>query len=140
MALGLFVAVPAWADFRPDSEAEWSTAFDAGDAAAIAAMYTEDAWLLPPNEEIQSGRAAVQQSWADFIATGLALDLEEVESAFSGDLGYKIGRYVLSTPDGTEVDRGKYMEVWKRVKGQWLIHRDTWNSSLPAAEPTGEVE
>jgi ketosteroid isomerase-like protein len=25
--------------------------------------------------------------------------------------------------------QGRYVVVWKRVDGRWLLHRDTWNSS-----------
>jgi ketosteroid isomerase-like protein len=30
------------------------------------------------------------------------------------------------------MDRGKYIVVWKDEGGKWKLHRDIWNSSLPA--------
>ena len=38
---------------------EWAAAFNKGDAAAVAAMYTKDAYVLPPGFEIMKGRAAI---------------------------------------------------------------------------------
>lgn len=40
----------------------------------------------------------------------------------------------MKTKDGTVADRGKYIVVWKRVGGKWLLHRDIWNTSMPAAK------
>jgi hypothetical protein len=28
------------------------------------------------------------------------------------------------------IDEGKYVVVWKRVGGQWKLHRDIWTSSV----------
>ena len=30
------------------------------------------------------------------------------------------------------VSRGKYMIIWRREEGQWKLHRDIFNSSMPA--------
>jgi ketosteroid isomerase-like protein len=30
------------------------------------------------------------------------------------------------------VDQGKYIVIWKQDGGQWKLHRDIFNSSLPA--------
>jgi ketosteroid isomerase-like protein len=35
----------------------------------------------------------------------------------------------MATPDGkSETARIKYVVVWKRVDGAWLLHRDIWNA------------
>ena len=140
LALALtLTALPGFADdFAPGSADAWTKAFKASDAAAIAAMYTEEAWVLPPNDDFQVGRAAIQAGWEGLLATGLGLALEGKEALASGDLGYKVGTYKLTAPDGTLVDHGKYIEVWTRVDGKWLIHRDTYNSSVPVPVPVEE--
>jgi hypothetical protein len=33
---------------------------------------------------------------------------------------------------GKVLDRGKYVVIWKRDGAAWRIHRDIWNSSMPA--------
>ncbi len=107
----------------------WVEAFNAGDAAAIAAMMTEDGAVLAPNADPIVGREAIEAYWAELIAAGLKGALVPVEVHTDGDLGYKQGTYEL-TMDGEVVDHGKWIEVWKRVEGEWLLHRDIYNSSV----------
>jgi uncharacterized protein (TIGR02246 family) len=38
----------------------WTAAFNKGDAAAVAAMYTLDAVVLPPGADMVKGRAAIE--------------------------------------------------------------------------------
>ena len=38
---------------------KWAEAFNKGDAAALAAMYTEDAYMLPPGAEMMKDRRAI---------------------------------------------------------------------------------
>jgi ketosteroid isomerase-like protein len=102
------------------------------DAALIASTYTEDAEAYPPNSDAVKGRAALQKLWQSVLDSGIAaveLSTSEVDSA--GDLAYEVGTYVMKTKDGKVADRGKYCVVWKRVGGQWLLHRDIWSTSLP---------
>jgi len=42
---------------------KWAEAFNKGDAAALAAMYTEDAYALPPGTEMMKGRSAIEAFW-----------------------------------------------------------------------------
>jgi uncharacterized protein (TIGR02246 family) len=41
----------------------WTAAFNKGDARAVAAMYAEDAYVLPPGSDIVKGRAAIEAFW-----------------------------------------------------------------------------
>ena len=41
----------------------FAQAFNAGDGAAVAALYTEDAVILPPGGEMMKGRNAIQTFW-----------------------------------------------------------------------------
>lgn len=110
------------------------TAFQKGDAAAVAALYTEDGEALPPNGEPVRGRPALEAMWRGVIDAGIAsakLTTREVEGV--GPAVWESGTYELSGKDGALVDRGKYVVIWKRTNGQWQLHRDIWNSSQPAA-------
>ena len=42
---------------------KFAAAFNKGDAAAVAAMYTEDAYVLPPGADIVKGRNAIEALW-----------------------------------------------------------------------------
>ena len=130
----LLAMVPAMVGAQEEGELAgtseaWIAAFNAGDAAAIAAMMTEDGELLPPNADPIVGREAIEAYWSAVIASGLQGSLEPVESHTDGDLGYKQGTFEL-TMDGEVADHGKWIEVWKKVDGEWLLHRDIYNSSV----------
>ncbi len=119
----------------------WMAAFNDEDADELASLYAEDAVMLPPNAPALFGRDAIRASFREeFAAGGLKAEIEALETVVEGDLAYVAGRYRVWTGDGTLVDRGKYVEIWRAVDGQWLISRDIHNSSLPAAEAAPENE
>jgi uncharacterized protein (TIGR02246 family) len=114
------------------ANAEFGAAYGRGDARAVAAMYTEGGQLYPPNERAVAGRAAIEGFWKaamDSGVKGVELKTAEVESL--GDWAVEAGTYALSGKDGTTLDRGKYLVLWKRVGGTWRLHRDCWNSNEP---------
>jgi uncharacterized protein (TIGR02246 family) len=120
--------------------ARWMEAFNKGDADAYAAMYAVDAVVAPPNAPAIFGRDAIRAAKAASASTDFAIELEDLEIVIQGDLGYKAGRYRIRATDGTLVDRGKYLEIWRKIDGRWLIHRDIYNSSLPLPEEQGQEE
>jgi uncharacterized protein (TIGR02246 family) len=115
--------------------ARWLEAFNGGDAAGVAACYTEDARFMPPNLETITGRAGIEAFVKEFIAANAHLDFEQVALHDTGDLGVFVGRYELDVrPDGADPqhDSGKFIEVWTRQPdGSWLMVDDIFNSRLP---------
>jgi uncharacterized protein (TIGR02246 family) len=113
-------------------EKAWLTAFNGGDAAGVAALYTEDARLMPPEAEILEGRGAIEPFIKGFVQTGAKLTFELITVHESPSLCVAVGRYILDIP-GAPQDRGKYIEVWtSQSDGSWRIVDDIFNSSLPA--------
>jgi ketosteroid isomerase-like protein len=108
----------------------WMEAFHAKDIEAMTAYYAEDAVLLPPNAPAVFGRDAVLASVKEMFASGLGIELEDLEIKVENDLGYKAGRYRVIAEDGSLVDRGKYIEIWTKEGDTWVLHRDIWNSSV----------
>jgi uncharacterized protein (TIGR02246 family) len=114
--------------------ARFIEAFKAGDAAAIAALYTETAKMLPPDATEVAGRDAIQELWQSWIDDGLMdLMLESTEVEASGDLAYEIGDFSLQMPgenNAMATATGNYLVVWKRgAAGDWQLHVDTWNDA-----------
>ncbi|MCL7452081.1 MAG: DUF4440 domain-containing protein [Anaerolineae bacterium] len=104
-----------------------------GDAAGLAALYTAEGQVLPPNADIVSGGEALQGFWQAIIAMGVkGAVLETLEVEGHGDTAIEVGAYALSGEGGQMLDRGKYIVIWKQEDGQWRLHRDIFNSSLPA--------
>jgi ketosteroid isomerase-like protein len=61
---------------------------------------------------------------------GAKAALKIVETEKHGDTAIEIGLYELSS-GGQTLDKGKYVAIWKKVEGEWKMHRDIWNSNLP---------
>jgi len=137
-ALSASVAVARQGDARAAIEAankQFSAAFAKGDAAALSAMYTTTAIAFPPNGEVARGPAAIQNIWKGAIASGLkGLVLTTTEVETHGDTAHEVGNYEMRDAGGKAADRGKYIVVWKREGGQWKLHRDIWNSNMPAGK------
>ena len=110
----------------------WLTAYNAGDAKTLSSIYTQDAMLLPPNAEFVKGRESIEKFWTAFIK-GTKGNLEIHEAIIEGDLGYLLGTFTVFDSNDKVLDRGKYTEVWIRGNGQWQLHRDIWNTSLPSS-------
>ncbi len=115
---------------------QWMAAFSEGDAAGVAACYTEDAQLMPPNGEIVSGREAVQANFQEAMNAGLNVRLETIELEGHGDTAYEVGRAIVTGEDGQTIDEYKGIVIWKKVGDAWKLHRDIFNSNLPL--PTEE--
>jgi ketosteroid isomerase-like protein len=117
----------------------WMAAFTSRDIDAMAAFYADDSVLLPPNAPAIFGRDAITSTIQEMFAAGLGVELEDLEVKVAGNLGYKAGRYRTTGADGALIDRGKFIEIWSKIDGKWVIHRDIWNSSVqPAVEEDHE--
>lgn len=109
-----------------------SAAFNNQDAEAMAALYTIDGQLLPPNFDLVDGRSAIETFWGTLFNLGfdgVILEIQEVSG--NGSTAYEVGLFTLFF-EGQVFDSGKYVVVWKKVQGNWYLHRDIWNSSNPA--------
>jgi uncharacterized protein (TIGR02246 family) len=136
--VGLLIALPATAWAQDDAKAQieavsakWQAAYNSGDGAAVAALYTEDGALMPPNAEPVMGTKAIQAFWDEGMASGVTFELKTKEVYEAGDMLVEVGGYVGTAADGSHADHGKFVVVYKKVDGEWKLHRDIWNSSMP---------
>ncbi len=108
-------------------------AFSRGDAAAVAQLYTEDAQIFPAQSDVITGREGIQAFWQAVMNMGVkAAKLETVEAVHEADTTYEVGRYRLQGAEGQVLDRGKYIVIWHHEDHEWKLHRDIWNTSIPA--------
>ncbi len=107
--------------------------FNRGDAAGMAALYTENGQVLPPNSDFVTGKPAIQIFWQALMDMGIkAAKMAIVEVEDHGDTAIEVSTYTLQGEAGQVLDRGKYIVIWKQEAGQWKLHRDIFNSSMPA--------
>ncbi len=110
-----------------------SDLFAAGDADALGMWYTVDALLMGPNANPIEGREAITANFKEVLAAGGTLRLTSDEVEVFGDVAHEVGRYVQEASDGSHVDHGKYIVIWKRTEDGWKLYRDIWNSNMASS-------
>jgi ketosteroid isomerase-like protein len=110
----------------------FSQAVNSGDLDTLMSMYTSDCRVLPPNAPMEQGTAAARAEFAKMVDAGMTIELGTLEATVAGDIGYRVGTYSLFGPDGSPVDSGKFIDVWRKTAAGWQISNDMWSSDLPA--------
>jgi uncharacterized protein (TIGR02246 family) len=117
--------------------------FDAamsGDVSRWAALYTNDAVIMPPNSAAVEGRGAIE-TWLKALPVVITeADGEALEVDGTGDLAYVRGVYAIgmAVPSVAQPVRqeGKLLQIYARQEdGTWLLARDIWNASASPAGP-----
>ena len=109
-------------------EEKFMTAFEAQDAEAVAALYTDNGQLLPPDFNIMQGTEAIQAFWQGGMDSGIAsVDLEMQELDVQKRTAIEVGQATLYDPDGEVIAVCKFIVIWKRIRCTWKLHKDIWN-------------
>lgn len=96
--------------------------------------YTKDAKLMSPNSDIISGREALVSAFSSIFKSGITgIKLTTTEIWGDENTITEEGAMQLKIKDGTVVEKGKYLVIWKKEDGKWKLHRDCYNSNLPLA-------
>jgi uncharacterized protein (TIGR02246 family) len=106
-------------------------AFNTGDAAGVAAMYTQDAVVLPPGMEMIRGRDDIQAMWQGAAEQMGDLKLTTTDVKPLGDSAVReIGTATAKTDGGQPQDIAiKYVVIWEKVGDEWKIATDIWNTN-----------
>ncbi len=117
---------------------EWAATYNAGDAAGVAAIYEENATLMPPGTANVVGRAGIEEAIGGFFAVLKDMTLVTDEVIEAGDHAIEIGRAVYTAigADGSETPTSdKYVVVWhKGEDGVWRYLVDIFAPGPAAAE------
>ena len=108
----------------------WTAAFSKGDAAAVAALYTEDAYVLPPGSAMVKGRAAIEAFWRQAAQQMTDAKLTTLDVLPLGrSAAREIGTVTLKTKSQPPQEVvGKYVVVWRKVGRDWKLATDIWNT------------
>ncbi|MGC1203596.1 MAG: nuclear transport factor 2 family protein [Flavobacteriaceae bacterium] len=107
------------------------------DTAILNSMYTKDAKVFAPNSEVITDRAVIEAMNLQWVNYDIK-EAREESTATYGNEYYMIdeGTYYMSFGTDSIVDKGKYLNVWKKEDGKWKMFTNMWNSDLPATPPT----
>ena len=103
------------------------------DIDRMALLYTQDAMALPPDGPVVKGRENIKHMWASTISQmGLReMRLDTIDLEIAGDAASEVGEATLSfeaEPGKRQTAVVKFVVVWKKVDGQWRLHRDISNA------------
>lgn len=119
------------------ANAEYARALKAGDAHAVAAMFTEDGEVVPTGQRgFLTGRAEIEAYNASRLEGRRYLDvaLTTVHLETSGNLAWESGTSSVTMQQGvgpSVIVTGRYLAVWRRgPDGRWRIRAD-----LPITDP-----
>ena len=127
-------------------------AFVKNDAAALAALYTEDAVLVPDTGPVY-GREAIEKFWAGMFKKFHVINEVDTSDPYSphrmgtaGDEAWSTGQWTLTFqgPNGSPVElTGHWTEIYRREGDTWRKRLDTFNQTpaptaiaSPAASPS----
>jgi uncharacterized protein (TIGR02246 family) len=118
----------------------WFKAYNAGDANGLVALYAEDAVVSAPGVPAARGHNAIRALFMKDVAASAAAGVTlhggpTTDVGVSGDLGWESGTFTVTDKSGATVDTGKYVSVFGRKDGKWLILRDIWNTDGPMQTP-----
>jgi ketosteroid isomerase-like protein len=118
----------------PQSVADaWLGSFNGGDVAGLTLAYSGDAVILPPDEPPTAGPQAIEAFWQAYGPGQVRLEVGDVEAMKIGELWFRQGAYKAQFPDEGEPRVGKFIELWKKENGNWLMFRQMWNRNAPIA-------
>jgi uncharacterized protein (TIGR02246 family) len=114
------------------ANAQWNEAFDKKDAAALAALYTQDAKILPPGGRVISGTAEIQKFWQTTVKGGVSgYSIKVIDAHADGNLAYEVAQWEAKGP-GQQTFRGGLVQVFERQGDGSLKSRlHTWSISMP---------
>jgi ketosteroid isomerase-like protein len=137
----------AGAAFRTDFEqatARFHQALRTNDSEGLFAYVASDVVMMPPNEAPIRGKASMQTWYRMFLSAfqTTTLILSDREVIVSDGWATELGQYewgLQPTAGGNPVvDKGNYMQIWKRTSDGWRFFREIWNSSIPPAPPANK--
>ena len=120
-------------------EDQWTVALQKSDTDKIISFFNTDAVAMKPNTPISIGLQAIRKeresSFTDttMLYKTYSSKIDTIEVSASGDLAYVRGtdRITTKTPNGLVEDMGKWVDIWKKINGEWKVIVNIWNSDMP---------
>lgn len=115
-----------------DINTRWDAAFNSKQAAEVAALYDNDATVLPAGAAQVSGATAILEFWASTIAQGIVdHKIEMLEVGVDGNLAFQRGLWsaaVVNAEGQPQTFSGNLHVLYRRqADGSWKALTHIWN-------------
>ena len=135
------VDIQAETDAIRSLEDQWAVALQEKDANKILNFYATEAVSMSPNKPIlvtlDAIKNGIESMLTDttFIFKTYKGTVDAIEVSATGDLAYARGHdeITIKTKDGIVKDEGKWVDIWKKLDGQWKVVISIANSNKPSA-------
>ena len=107
------------------------------DVEGALMFYAEDAIIQPAGAPQIRGHESIARMYRQFFEDSQLKEFyakgSHITVSQSGDLAYEIGvnRTILTGPQGDLLSNGKYLIVWKKIDGEWLVVVLTFSDDAP---------
>jgi ketosteroid isomerase-like protein len=114
---------------------QFTKAHVTGEVDIINNYFSEDAKIFLPNSDIVTGSANIAELNSQYVEYGIS-EFREETTALYGSKDYLIeeGKYYMTYGEDSTVENGKYINIWKQEDGDWKVHSNIWNSSMPLTQ------
>jgi ketosteroid isomerase-like protein len=122
-----------------NNEDQWTVALQTKDIEKIVGFYATEAVSMRSNQPIFIGLNAIRNGIESMLADTTLLfntyagKVDAIEVSVAGDMAYSYGHdeLMVKTKDGLVKDEGKWIDVWKKLDGQWKVVVSSGNSNKP---------
>ncbi len=104
--------------------ASWTAAYNAGDAKALLALYSDDSALSTVQDGTITGKPAIEMFWVGDLGAKPTSTLTVTDAYVTGELAHLEGDYKVS--DSGKITTGRYIQLWMRDADGWSVHREMW--------------
>ena len=97
------------------------------DIDRVLKYYAPDAIIEPPSAPVVKGHEAIRELYKEFYRTvpfvTFTATITTLEVSRAADLAYETGinRFEFDRRGARSEDLGKYLTVWRKVNGEWLV-------------------
>lgn len=110
------------------------------DLPGCLALFADDAQILPEHGPVISGRSEIESFLKNSMTPIVSFKTDTEMTLVRRDLAVEQGHFtVRNIRRGVDIEKGKYLHVWRKVKGQWRLYRVIYNWDVaPRGEATVE--
>jgi len=122
-----------------DLENQWIAANKSKDIDKVMTFISPEVVMIEPNAPNYEGLQSIKELWGSMFADTTLLwetysaTIDKIEVAASGELAYVRGitRMKMKTPEGITEFKAKWVEIWKKIDGEWKFALAIANSDEP---------